>query len=85
MKQELKIALAEKIEGTTLCNRYNAIIDNRLKSNFPSASGIYTTLCLGLHTREVSSDEFESLREKLLDHFKGKLLFDKYSQQPTNQ
>lgn len=79
MKGQLQIDFSERMEGTNLCDLYNARIDTRLKSGFPSVATIYSGLSVGLHTRVVSVTEFNSLIEQLLDHLKGKLLFDKYA------
>lgn len=79
MKAEVKIPTTQKVDGTELCEKYNATLDSRLKSGFPAMSTIYTELSSGLHTREVSTEGFERLCRDLIGHFKGKELFAQYS------
>ncbi len=78
LKGVVSIPLVEKIEGTALCDAYNATLDVRLKSGFASVAEIYSALSLGMHTRDVSPEAFYQIRKKLLDHFKAKALFAEY-------
>ncbi|MBA4107736.1 MAG: hypothetical protein C0485_18540 [Pirellula sp.] len=81
MKAILGIDIAAKNEGSELCENYNATLDARLKSNFPSVAEIYRVLSLGLHTRRTSVDEFGKVLGQLSDHFQAKALFAKYGEQ----
>jgi hypothetical protein len=79
LKAELGLLVSERIEGSELCERYNVTIDNRLKSGFPSFGTMYAELSAGLHTREVSSEQFTKLSSDFLAHLQAKALFAQYS------
>jgi hypothetical protein len=79
LKKELSIAVADKIDGTTLCDKYNEKVDSRLKSGFPAVSTIYSELSTGLHSRDVKAERFMKLRSDFLSHLKAKALFAEYS------
>jgi hypothetical protein len=79
LKDELHIPVTQKMEGADLCERYNAIIDARLKSGFPSFITMYTELSEGLHTRNVSTERFTKICNDFIAHFKAKELFAHYS------
>jgi hypothetical protein len=79
IKNEIGVELDTKIDGTELCKKYHEIIDNRLKSDFPNINNIYSKLSSGLHTRNCSEEEFKSLKDDLLNHFKAKQLFKIYA------
>ena len=80
IKNELGIDLKEKIEGSQLCERYNMTLDERLKTGFPSLQTIFSRLSSGLHSRDVSRDEFNELQLQAVDHLKAKALFKQYSE-----
>lgn len=79
MKDVTGVPVPEKIDGTDLCRRYNEILDQRLRRDFPSASQIYSSLSAGMHTRVCTQEELRSLANRLLDHLNAKALFEKYS------
>jgi len=79
IKAELQLEPRTKIDGTELCDEYYKMLDDRLKTGFPSVSKMYSELSEGLHTRVVSSSDFDRMFRELLDHFKAKKLFDSYS------
>lgn len=78
IKSELGIDVTEKLDGNELCDRYNATLDDRLKQSFPSLSVIYSTLSAGLHSRNVSTGEFDKQLEDILNHLRAKMLFSQY-------
>lgn len=79
IKKEIGVEVKEKIDGVELCARYYETLDNRLKSDFPSISNIYSKLSQGLHSRECTEAEFYDLIHKYLDHLKAKKLFEDYT------
>lgn len=79
LKGELGIPVQEKLEGAELCEQYNATIDTRLKSGFPSFGTMYSELSAGLHTRQVSLEQFQKLCNDFLAHLQAKALFAQYS------
>lgn len=85
IKKEIGFELDTKIDGTELCEKYYEIIDNRLKSDFPNINNIYSKLSSGLHTRNCSEEEFKSLKDDLLNHFKAKQLFKLYASEEKEQ
>lgn len=69
----------EKIEGQQLCEEYNLTLNDSLKQGFPSLGPLYSTLSVGLHSRKVSQDEFDSTFDKFHGHLDAKRLFDQYA------
>lgn len=78
-RSELNIPVTQKMEGSDLCERYNTIVDARLKSGLPSFIMRYTELSEGLHTRNVSPERFARICGDFIAHFKAKELFSQYS------
>jgi len=79
IKSELGIDVTVKLDGTELCDKYNATLDDRLKQGFPSLAGIYALLSGGLHSRNVSQEEYDKQFNDILNHLKAKALFSEYS------
>jgi hypothetical protein len=79
LKKECGIAVEVKIDGSELCEKYNAMIDERLKSGFPSFASIYAELSAGLHSRVVTPERFTKLANDFVAHLKAKELFAQYS------
>ncbi len=78
LKSEIKIAYKTKVDGVELCEKYNSKQDHRLKDGFPSPLPIYAKLSEGMHSREVSAEEFELLQKQFHDHLFAKKLFSEY-------
>lgn len=79
IKKELGIPNVTKIDGTELCDQYNAKADPRLKTSFPTFGPLYAELSSGLHSREVTHEGFAKLRNDFLSHLKAKELFSQYA------
>ena len=79
LKKECGIAIETKIDGSELCEKYNAMMDERLKTGFPSFASIHTEVSAGLHSRVVTAERFTKLANDFLAHLKAKELFAQYS------
>ena len=79
IKRELGILAATKIDGTDLCDQYNAKTDPRLKASFPTFGPLYAELSNGLHSREASHERFAKSCADFLAHLKAKELFAHYA------
>jgi hypothetical protein len=80
LKGQLNVTSGTKIEGSDLCDRYNAQVDERLKMGIPTFGPIYAELSAGLHSREVDAVRFNKLSRDFLGHLKAKELFSQYAQ-----
>lgn len=78
IKDEIGMPLIQKIDGTELCDRYNDKADARLKTGFPSLGPIYSSLSAGMHSRQVTVEEFEQHFKGFLGHLKAKTLFAEF-------
>lgn len=78
MKARVKIPLTDKIEGTDLCQQYNNTVEEEFKKRFPSFASLYSALSAGMHSREVTLEEFERLFTDVEKHLHGRKLFDEF-------
>jgi len=79
IKSCLGISTTAKVDGTELCEQYNAQADERLKQSFPSFGPMYSELSLGLHSREVTAEKFAKVSNDFLGHLQAKALFAAYA------
>jgi len=75
LKKECGLEENTKVEGSDLCERYNATVDERLKSTIPSLGILYSELSAGLHSRKVTPEVFKKQYADFLLHLKAKDLF----------
>jgi len=78
MKGSLGIPRDQKIEGTTLCEKYNEQTDDLLKARFPMLAPLYAELSAGMHSRATSVDRLQAIEEAFLGHLKARDLFKQY-------
>jgi hypothetical protein len=85
LKSCLGIPFTAKVDGTELCEKYNAHADERLKQSFPSFGPMYGELSLGLHSRVVTAERFTKVSNDFLGHLQAKALFAAFAAQQSNQ
>jgi hypothetical protein len=76
MKNEVGLDPSVKIEGKELCDAYNKTADPRVVRDFPAMSTLYIKLSEGLHSRNVTIEDFEACTANFLKHLKAKSLFE---------
>lgn len=77
-KAVLGIPADEKIEGQSLCERYNGELDIRMKQGIPSLTPLYAELSLGLHTRKGDVESLDRMINTMLQHFEAKAMFERH-------